>query len=242
MERGNIKAVWPLLLLIIFSLVSGGTAWGTVLSLNADTRQLKGREFGVTVAVDAVYDAFGIACDMVYDPQFLELVEIGSGTPVQYKVTEGDLFNSDDPPTPTLLRSALEDDMPGILVLGLTRSGNVAGVDTVSKTDIVTVSFMPKKVGNTTITFQAQAILDADEDGIPVDSWDPVSIDITILKGDVDGSFVVDLADAIKAIKILNGIAEGSVNPDADVDEDGKIGLADVIYILQLESETRVAD
>jgi len=240
MKRGNFRAAWLLLLLIIFSSGFGATAYGTVVSLDAQAQQLKGREFGVTMAVDAVEDAFGIACDLVYDPQFLELVEIGSGPPVEHKVIEGDLFDSDA--TPTLLRSALEDGTPGILVLGLTRSGNVAGVNAASETEIVTVSFMPKKVGNTTITFQARAMLDSDENDIPVDPWVPVTIDIAILKGDVDGSFVVDLADAIKAIKILNNIAQGNINPDADVDEDGKIGLADVIYILQLESGTRVAE
>jgi len=241
MKSGNIKAIWPVLIIMIINLSICATAWGVAtVSLNAETRQLKGREFGVTVAVDAIENAFGIACDLVYDPQFLELVEIGSGPPVQYNVTEGDLFNSDG--NPTLLRSAPEDGISGTLVLGLTRSGNVTGSTAVSATDIVTVSFIPKKVGNTTITFQAQAMLDPNEAGISDISWEPVSINIAILKGDVDGSFFVDLADAITAIKILTGIAQDNINLDSDVDEDGKIGLKDVIYILQLESETRVVD
>jgi hypothetical protein len=239
MKTGGLNVPRILLRFILFYAACSTGAWGTV-SLNADTRQLKGREFGVTMAVDEVYDAFGIACDLVYDPQFLDLVEIASGPPAEHKVTEEGLFNSDG--NPTLLRSALEDGVPGILVLGLTRSGNVLGVDALSETDIVTVSFLPKKVGNTTITFQAQALLESNEAAIAVDPWDPVALDITILKGDVDGSFSVDLVDAIRAIKILNGIAAGDVNPDADVDEDGNIGLADVIYILQLEAETREAE
>ena len=239
MKRGNIKKPRVLLPFLIFYVACCTSAWGTV-SLNADTRQLKGREFGVTMAVDAVDDAFGVACDLVYDPQFLELVEIEPGPPVEHKVTEEGLFNGDG--NATVLRSGLEDGVPGILVLGLTRSGNVTGVDALAETDIVTVSFMPKKVGSTTITFQAQAILDSNENAVAVDPWDPVVLDITILKGDVDGSFTVDLADAIRAIKVLNNIAAGDINPDADVDEDGDIGLADVIYILQLESENRTVD
>lgn len=237
MRIGNLTGVGRIVLFILSVLLIGTGAWGTAVSLKADPAQLKGREFGVTVAVDAVEDAFGVACDLVYDPQYLELVETASGPPPAYKVVEGDLFNSDA--SPTLLRSALEDDLPGVLVLGLTRSGNVGGAGAVAQTDIVTVSFIPRKVGNTTITFQARGMLDEDMDDIAVASWDPVSIDITILKGDVDGSFVVDLADAIKAIKIMNGIADGTANRDADVDADGRIGLADVIYILQLESTAR---
>ena len=243
MKRGNIKKPWVFLFFIIFYAACCTSAWGTV-SLNADTRQLKGREFGVIMAVDEVNDAFGIACDLVYDPEFLELVEkITPDSTGRHMVTEEGLFNSDG--NATVLRSALEDGVPGILVLGLTRTpevtGGVTGVEA-SDADIVTVSFVPKKVGTTFITFQAQAMLGTGENGIPVDPWEPVELRITILKGDVDGSFIVDLADAIKAIKILNSIAQGDVNPDADVDEDDKIGLAEVIYILQLESEIREAE
>jgi hypothetical protein len=55
-----------------------------------------------------------------------------------------------------------------------------------------------------------------------------------ILKGDMDDSLTVDLADAILAMKIISGvILSGTVNQQADVNGDQKIGMDDVLYILQ---------
>jgi hypothetical protein len=55
------------------------------------------------------------------------------------------------------------------------------------------------------------------------------------LSGDISGDGVADLADAIVALKILSAAGTGGVNVNqaADVNGDGKIGLQDVIYILQ---------
>ena len=52
--------------------------------------------------------------------------------------------------------------------------------------------------------------------------------------GDVDGVHGVDLADAISAMRILSGdpLSPGDIN-EADVDGDGRIGMPEVIYILQ---------
>ena len=97
MRRWNTKAAWPILLFIIFSMVSDGTAaWGTAVSLNADARQLKGREFGVTVSVDAVYDAFGIACDLVYDPfyNFIFNGALGLYKNARSLITKGKIIDS----------------------------------------------------------------------------------------------------------------------------------------------------
>jgi hypothetical protein len=55
-------------------------------------------------------------------------------------------------------------------------------------------------------------------------------------KGNVNADGVVDLADAILAVKVLAGaeVNSASVHPEiADVNGDGQIGMADVIYILQ---------
>jgi sugar lactone lactonase YvrE len=51
--------------------------------------------------------------------------------------------------------------------------------------------------------------------------------------GDLDNSGTVDLTDAIIALRILAGIDVGSVPSSADVNGDNKIGLPEVIYILQ---------
>ncbi len=51
--------------------------------------------------------------------------------------------------------------------------------------------------------------------------------------GDIDDSGFVDLADAILGLKAVAGFNENEYSLDADVDEDGRIGLPEVIYILQ---------
>jgi hypothetical protein len=63
----------------------------------------------------------------------------------------------------------------------------------------------------------------------------PASIIVTSwLKGDIDDNGRVDLADAIAAMQILSRITPAqAINAYADVNGDGKIGLPEVIYILQ---------
>ncbi len=53
------------------------------------------------------------------------------------------------------------------------------------------------------------------------------------LAGDIDGNGFVDLADAIVVLRILNNISVSYVNQNADVNGDGKIGIEELIYILQ---------
>ena len=50
--------------------------------------------------------------------------------------------------------------------------------------------------------------------------------------GDIDGNEVVDLSDCIMALRIMARMTPTAVH-GGDVDSDGKIGLAEVIYILQ---------
>ena len=52
--------------------------------------------------------------------------------------------------------------------------------------------------------------------------------------GDIDGDLDVDLADAILALQIMAGIQPSTtIHTEADVNNDGKIGLEEVLYILQ---------
>jgi hypothetical protein len=55
------------------------------------------------------------------------------------------------------------------------------------------------------------------------------------LKGDIDQNGSVDLRDAISALQIASGwdMSGKTIMAGADVNGDGKIGLADVIFILQ---------
>ncbi|MCP4109960.1 MAG: hypothetical protein GY749_31300 [Desulfobacteraceae bacterium] len=54
------------------------------------------------------------------------------------------------------------------------------------------------------------------------------------IPGDVDGNGVVELPDAILALKVMAGIENaGIINRDADVSLDSKIGMEEVSYILR---------
>jgi hypothetical protein len=68
----------------------------------------------------------------------------------------------------------------------------------------------------------------------------PVRGGMPSVTGDVDGSRFVDLADAILAMKVLSMAATSEkIDKKADVNDDGKIGLAETIYILQTVAEIR---
>jgi len=55
-----------------------------------------------------------------------------------------------------------------------------------------------------------------------------------IVKGDLNGDTFVTLADAIMTMQIVAGLAPNQpVVRSAEVNSDGKIGLPEVIYILQ---------
>ncbi|MEA1970289.1 MAG: Ig-like domain-containing protein, partial [Thermodesulfobacteriota bacterium] len=61
-----------------------------------------------------------------------------------------------------------------------------------------------------------------------------------ILAGDINDDGDVNLTDAILALQILSGAEPASsVYAEADVDRDDKIGMAEVIYILQKVSGMR---
>jgi len=54
------------------------------------------------------------------------------------------------------------------------------------------------------------------------------------LGGDINGDGAVDLTDAVLCLQIITGVVPGAeVRADADVNGDGKIGPAELLYILQ---------
>ncbi|QTA86752.1 hypothetical protein [Desulfonema magnum] len=68
-----------------------------------------------------------------------------------------------------------------------------------------------------------------------------VSADTNFIIGDVDArdsQVIIDLKDLILALKVITGDASGAeVNPDADVNSDGKIGIEEAVYILRKLSQ-----
>ena len=57
-----------------------------------------------------------------------------------------------------------------------------------------------------------------------------------VIAGDIDDSGTIDLRDAILDLQILTGLTPEGVNKEADVNGDGKLGLEEIIYVLQVLS------
>ncbi len=69
-----------------------------------------------------------------------------------------------------------------------------------------------------------------------IDNNAPRKLKITLLSdltGDIDGDMILNLSDAILVLKLAAGLGPDVVNVNADVNKDGKIGLAEVVYLLQ---------
>ena len=61
-------------------------------------------------------------------------------------------------------------------------------------------------------------------------------------RGDIDGSGIVDMVDAVLALQLLTGLNPSGIRPDyassgADVNGDGKIGIEEVLYIMEKEAD-----
>jgi len=60
-----------------------------------------------------------------------------------------------------------------------------------------------------------------------------------ILIGDLDLNGIVELRDALIALQVYTGSTVLTIHKESDVNSDGKIGLQEVIYILQKVSGLR---
>ncbi len=59
------------------------------------------------------------------------------------------------------------------------------------------------------------------------------------VKGDVNSNGIVELSDALFALKISGGVSGLTVSLDAEVDGDNKIGIPEAVYVLQYISGAR---
>ena len=67
-----------------------------------------------------------------------------------------------------------------------------------------------------------------------------LEVDLTQFFGDIDGDSDVDLVDAIIVLQVLAGMQPSAlIHLEADVNNDNKIGLAEVIYIMQEVAQLR---
>ncbi len=83
----------------------------------------------------------------------------------------------------------------------------------------------------------------ADIDGDGCNDMEEISAsrnpDVFDSQGDVNADCSLDLTDAITALKVLSGQDLPFISQNADINGDGRIGLAEVVYILQKVSGLR---
>ena len=124
--------------------------------------------------------------------------------------------------------------------LSFTVSGSDADGDTIiySATNLpLGASFDPATHTFTWIPNSQQAgvyhnILFEISDAVVTDS-EGISITVNNFCGDINDDVSVDLTDAILALQIVAGLNPDGAHLNADVNGDGKIGIEEVVYILQ---------
>ena len=108
---------------------------------------------------------------------------------------------------------------------------------TVSITTINTIIYAPDPDFYGADSFQYTA---GDGNGGSTTAVVSVTVSPTFIPCDVNGSEDIDLSDAVLSLQLLAEISSGAtVNAGADVNADGKIGLAETMYILQVVSGIR---
>ncbi|MEW6428282.1 MAG: cohesin domain-containing protein [Thermodesulfobacteriota bacterium] len=154
------------------------TAATAVLEYDAQNPPAAGIELQVTLKTGNLSDLYGVAIDLLYDPQYMTVEDADPASAgIQPKVSEGTVLNGGGAST-TILRAALENGQEGRLVLGLTRSGQNPGVAIDQSTILFTVHFRPLKAGSTSIVFANQALLDSTNAKIAADAWDTLALAI----------------------------------------------------------------
>ncbi|CAN2042855.1 putative pectate lyase C (modular protein) [Candidatus Magnetomoraceae bacterium gMMP-15] len=67
---------------------------------------------------------------------------------------------------------------------------------------------------------------------------DTIIVNVSNILGDINHKNPIDLYDVILTLKILAGIDANDVYADADINQDGKIGMQELIYVLQVTASS----
>ncbi|MFH2092825.1 MAG: cohesin domain-containing protein [Pseudomonadota bacterium] len=234
------KALWHTW--VIFSLI---LAYPIILQaapqikIQAESIQYVGGEFRVDIMIEGVNNLYGIAMDLNYDSESIEVIDADSSKEgIQFKTTEGQLINNNGTQV-SLLKLALEDDIPGKLVIGLSRSGEVTGADSSSETVLFSIYFRSKKSGTSQLTSANQGLKDDSNQDIIDSTWGELALNVGEYDwtGDVNQNRLINLEDMTLVLKALSGKTEESISVNADVNQNEKIGIEEAIKVLQTESK-----
>ncbi len=178
-----------------------------------------GGTFTLHLNVENVTDLAGWLCDIVFDPNTLEAIE----------VNEGDFLKKDDAKT-FFLKGAIDNAAGKITSLGavsLSRDG-VSGTGR-----LLSLVFVAKAVGEAQITLTNQYAGSSDLMPISMSISEFVfNVEERIFPAwDVNQDGEVDILDLMHVAQYLR--EDPSVNPQSDVDGDGTIGILDLITVAQ---------
>ena len=127
--------------------------------------------------------------------------------------------------------------------LGLTASDITADTDpAVFQPDLDPSTTTSPFLADTDLDGFGDGTEDANQNGRvdPGESDPNNSASVPTIKGDLNGDKVLDLIDVVMALQVCCGMTpETEWAPEADVNNDGRIGLAEALYVLQEIAEMR---
>jgi hypothetical protein len=178
-----------------------------------------GGTFTLHLNVENVTDLAGWLCDIVFDPNALEAIE----------VSEGDFLKKDDAKT-FFLKGAIDNTAGKITSLGavsLSRDG-VSGTG-----KLLSVVFVAKMAGKAQVTLTNQYAGSSDLVAISMRiSEFVINVEERVFPPwDVNQDGEVNILDLMHVARYLR--EDASVNPQSDVDGDGTIGVLDLIVVAQ---------
>jgi len=177
-----------------------------------------GDSFDITIYVNASEsqstDVAGVHPN--FDPAKLSVSKLTAGSAFDF-VLQSDFDNTKG--EINFAAGVWDNPMPKQTEALVTVTFTVLQADSIQQLDFRTRSH------ETVIASAGTSVTATTQDGIPVV--------VSQEKGNVDGEGDVNLADAITVLKVLAGLNPPKVIVGADVNGDNKIGLEEVIYILQ---------
>ncbi len=178
-----------------------------------------GGTFTLHLNVENVTGLAGWLCDIVFDPNALEAVE----------VIEGDFLKKDDAKT-FFLKSTIDNPAGRITGLGAVSLNRDGGSGTGK---LLSVVFVAKVVGEAQITVTNQYAGSSDLVPISMSISEFVfNVEERVFPPwDVNQDGEVTILDLMHVAQYLQ--EDASVNPQSDVDRDGTIGILDLITIAQ---------
>ncbi len=204
-ERGLLAGFFLVLCLLVNSI----PAHALELALESPAEVNVGDVFAVDLTIDAVTDLYGVALDLLYDSDLLQVVDAEPGTHgVQPDVLESTVL-AEDGLYVTILRAALEDGEAGRLVLGLTRDGQVPGVVLTEKQILMTVYFEALAEGVANIDYDPDVcgLEDSTGEDIPIDTL--IGTQVTIVQpcenGDINCDELINIFDLQLVINCILG-------------------------------------